>query len=60
MKKLGVLLGLVALLNLVYVAGAFAADRDLPWHMTKGSTFIGADVENPPGTRPGRYQRHCD
>lgn len=49
MKKVGVLLGVVALLNLVYVAGAFAADRDLPWHLMKGSTFIGADVENPQG-----------
>ena len=29
MKKVGVLLGVVALLNLVYAAGAFAADRDL-------------------------------
>jgi sporulation protein YlmC with PRC-barrel domain len=49
MKKTGILLGLVALLNLFYTAGAFAADRDLPWHMMKGSTFIGADVENPQG-----------
>ena len=49
MKKAGILLGLVALLNLVYAAGVFAADRDLPWHLMKGSTFIGADVENPQG-----------
>jgi sporulation protein YlmC with PRC-barrel domain len=49
MKKIGVLLGLVALLNLFYAAGVFAADRDLPWHLMKGSTFIGADVENPQG-----------
>jgi len=49
MKKIVVLLGLVALLNLVYAAGVFAADRDLPWHLMKGSTFIGADVENPQG-----------
>jgi hypothetical protein len=49
MKKVVVLLGVVALLNLVYAAGAFAADRDLPWHLVKGSTFMGADVENPQG-----------
>jgi sporulation protein YlmC with PRC-barrel domain len=53
MKKVGVLLGVVVLLNLVYAAGAFAADRDLPWHLMKGSTFIGADVENPQGQNLG-------
>jgi hypothetical protein len=53
MKKFGVLLGVVALLNLVYAAGAFAADRDLPWHLMKGSTFMGADVENPQGQNLG-------
>jgi len=49
MKKVGALFGVVALLSLVCAAGSFAADRDLPWHLMKGSTFIGADVENPQG-----------
>jgi hypothetical protein len=49
MRKVGALLGVIALLSLVYAAGSFAADRDLPWHLIKGSTFIGADVENPQG-----------
>ena len=53
MKKVGMLLGVVALLSLVCTAGSFAADRDLPWHLVKGSTFIGADVENPQGQNLG-------
>jgi len=53
MKKVGVLLGVVALLSLVCTAGSFAADRDLPWQLVKGSTFIGADVENPQGQNLG-------
>jgi len=53
MKKIGVLLGVIALLSLVGAAGSFAADRDLPWHLVKGSTFIGADVENPQGQNLG-------
>jgi len=53
MKKVGMLLGAVALLSLVCAAGSFAADRDLPWQLVKGSTFIGADVENPQGQNLG-------
>jgi hypothetical protein len=53
MKKVGMLLGVVALLSLVCTAGSFAADRDLPWQLVKGSTFIGADVENPQGQNLG-------
>jgi sporulation protein YlmC with PRC-barrel domain len=53
MKKVGMLLGVVALLSLVCTAGSFAADRDLPWQLMKGSTFIGADVENPQGQNLG-------
>jgi sporulation protein YlmC with PRC-barrel domain len=49
MKKVGVWLGVVALLNLVCVVGSFAQDREIPWQLMKGSTFIGADVENPQG-----------
>jgi sporulation protein YlmC with PRC-barrel domain len=53
MKKVGVLLGAISLLSLVCAVGAFAADRDLPWHLMKGSTFIGSDVENPQGQNLG-------
>jgi len=53
MKKIGGFLGVLALLSLVCTVGAFAADRDLPWHLVKGSTFIGADVENPQGQNLG-------
>jgi sporulation protein YlmC with PRC-barrel domain len=53
MKKVGVLLGAISLLSLVSAVGAFAADRDLPWHLMKGSTFIGSDVENPQGQNLG-------
>ena len=47
MKKIGVLLGVIALLNLVCAVGSFAQDREIPWSLIRGSTFIGADVENP-------------
>jgi sporulation protein YlmC with PRC-barrel domain len=53
MKRVGVLLGAISLLSLVCAVGAFAADRDLPWHLMKGSTFIGSDVENPQGQNLG-------
>jgi sporulation protein YlmC with PRC-barrel domain len=53
MKKVGVLLGAISLLGLVCAVGSFAADRDLPWHLMKGSTFIGSDVENPQGQNLG-------
>ena len=53
MKKIGVLLGVIALLNLVCVVGSFAQDRDLPWNLIRGNTFIGADVQNPQGQNLG-------
>jgi len=53
MKKVGVFLGVISLLSLIYTTGSFAADRDLPWQLVKGSTFIGADVENPQGQNLG-------
>jgi sporulation protein YlmC with PRC-barrel domain len=53
MKKIGAFLSVISLLSLVYAAGAFAADRDLPWNLMKGSKFIGADVENPQGQNLG-------
>ena len=53
MKKIRGFLGVLALLSLVCAVGAFAADRDLPWHLVKGNTFIGADVENPQGQNLG-------
>lgn len=53
MKKIGVLLGVVALLNLVCAVGSFAQDRELPWTLIRGNTFIGSDVENPQGQNLG-------
>jgi sporulation protein YlmC with PRC-barrel domain len=53
MKKIGVLLGVIALLNLVCAVGSFAQDRELPWNLIRGNTFIGADVQNPQGQNLG-------
>ena len=53
MKKIGVLLGIISLLSLTGAAGSFAADKEVPWHLIKGSTFIGANVENPQGQNLG-------
>ena len=53
MKKVGVFLGVVALLSLACVAGSFAQDREVPWNLIRGNTFIGADVENPQGQNLG-------
>lgn len=53
MKKIGVLLGVVALLNLAWAVGSFAQDRELPWTLIRGNTFIGSDVENPQGQNLG-------
>src|SRR6185295_20340683 len=53
MKKIRGFLGVLALLSLVCAVGAFAADRDLPWHLVKGNTFIGADVRNLQGENLG-------
>ena len=49
MKKAGVLLGVITLLSLACAVGSFAQDREIPWSLIRGSTFIGADVENPQG-----------
>lgn len=53
MKKIGVFLGGISLLSLVCAGGAFAEDRDLAWHLMKGSTFTGAHVKNPQGETLG-------
>jgi sporulation protein YlmC with PRC-barrel domain len=53
MKKVGVLLGVIALLSLACAAGSFAQDRELPWNLVRGNTFIGADVENSQGQNLG-------
>lgn len=48
MKKVGAVLGMLSLLSVMVTTGAFAAE-DVPWKLVKGTTFIGADVENPKG-----------
>src|ERR1043166_196752 len=53
MKKAGVLLGVITLLSLACAVGSFAQDRELPWNLIRGNTFIGADVENPQGQNLG-------
>jgi sporulation protein YlmC with PRC-barrel domain len=53
MKKIGIALGVLSMLSLMCVVGAFAQDRTLPWQLMKGSMFIGADVENPQGQNLG-------
>jgi len=53
MKKIGVFLGVIALLNLACAVGSFAQDRELPWNLIRGNTFIGADVQNPQGQNLG-------
>jgi len=53
MKKIGMLLGGISLLSLACAGGAFAEDRDLAWHLMKGSTFTGANVKNPQGETLG-------
>jgi sporulation protein YlmC with PRC-barrel domain len=56
MKKVGVFLGVIALLSLVCAAGSFAQDRELPWNLIRGNTFIGANVENPQGQNLGEIK----
>ena len=53
MKKVGALLGVITLLSLACAAGSFAQDRELPWNLIRGNTFIGADVQNPQGQNLG-------
>ncbi len=53
MKKIGVALGVISVLSLMCAVRSFAEDRTLPWQLTKGSMFIGADVENPQGQNLG-------
>jgi len=36
MKKVGVFLGVIALLSLAYAAGSFAQNRELPWNLIRG------------------------
>jgi sporulation protein YlmC with PRC-barrel domain len=45
----------LSLLSLMVTMGAFAAE-DLPWKLVKGSTFIGADIENPKGENLGNIK----
>jgi sporulation protein YlmC with PRC-barrel domain len=47
MKKIGTILTAIAMLSGIFVATSFA--QDVPWSLMRGSTFIGADVENPQG-----------
>jgi hypothetical protein len=56
MKKVGVFLGVIALLSLACAAGSFAQDRELPWNLIRGNTFIGANVENPQGQNLGEIK----
>src|SRR5215468_259363 len=53
MKKVGVLLGVITLLSLACAVGSFAQDRELPWNLIRGNSFIGANVENPQGQNLG-------
>jgi sporulation protein YlmC with PRC-barrel domain len=53
MKKVGVFLGVITLLSLACAVGSFAQDRELPWNLIRGNTFIGANVENPQGQNLG-------
>src|SRR5215510_14051938 len=53
MKKIGAFLSVISLLSLVWAVGAFAADKEVPWNLIKGSTFIGGNVENPQGQNLG-------
>ena len=53
MKKVRVFLGVITLLSLAGAVGSFAQDRELPWNLIRGNTFIGADVENPQGQNLG-------
>lgn len=48
MKKIGAVLGIISLLSLGLTAAAWAAE-ETSWHLVRGNTFIGADVENPQG-----------
>ena len=56
MKKVRVFLGVIALLSLACAAGSFAQDRELPWNLIRGNTFIGANVENPQGQNLGEIK----
>jgi len=40
------LLGISVLLGLALVASLSAAERELPWHLQKGSKIIGSEVKN--------------
>jgi sporulation protein YlmC with PRC-barrel domain len=45
--------GIMAVLALSLAPVAYAADKDLPWHLEKSSKFIGKDVENLQGEKIG-------
>jgi len=48
MKKIVAIVGFISLLSVWFTAGAWAAE-EMSWHLIRGNTFIGADVENPQG-----------
>jgi sporulation protein YlmC with PRC-barrel domain len=56
MKKVRVFLGVITLLSLACAVGSFAQDRELPWNLIRGNTFIGANVENPQGQNLGEIK----
>jgi len=53
MKKVGAFLSVITLLSLACAVGSFAQDREVPWTLIRGNTFIGANVENPQGQNLG-------
>jgi len=53
MKKVEALFGVIALLSLTCAAGSLAQNREIPWNLLRGNTFIGATVENPQGQNLG-------
>jgi hypothetical protein len=53
MQRIG-LLGISVLLGLALAASLFAVERELPWHLQKGSKIIGSAVKNLQGETLGR------
>ena len=56
MKKVGVFLGVITLLSLACAVGSFPQDRERPWNLIRGHTFIGANLENPQGQNLGEIK----
>src|ERR1043166_7106565 len=53
MKKVGAFLSVITLLSLACAVGSVAQDREGPWTLIRGNTFIGANVENTQGQNLG-------